>query len=162
MKYMKILGIDPGYGRVGWGVVEYKDNKAKYLDCGCIETPAKSLFSDRINTIFDEVSKVIKEYRIEEVAVESLFFNTNQKTAMLASQARGVIILAGVRSGLSVFDYTPLQVKQALIGYGRADKKQIQTMLAFHLQIKEDFKQDDAADAVAVALTHAYTNKRLK
>lgn len=158
---MKILGIDPGYGRIGWGIIDYSKRKAKYIACDCITTSKNSPFNDRLLTVFKAITDVIKKQKVEEIAVESLFFNTNQKTAILASHARGVIVLAGVMSGLPVFDYTPLQVKQALIGYGRADKKQVQDILKFHLQTEEVFKQDDAADAVAVALTHAYTNRRL-
>ena len=159
---MNILGIDPGYGRVGWGVINYDHKKAYFTACECIITDAKLPFTTRLEQVFDEVNDIIKRHGIDELAVESIFFNTNTKTAMLASQARGVILLAGIKAKIPVFDYTPLQVKQALIGYGRADKKQIQTMLQFHLQMKEIITQDDAADALAIALTHAYTNQRLK
>jgi crossover junction endodeoxyribonuclease RuvC len=159
---MKILGIDPGYARVGWGIIDYANNKPAYLSCDCIETPALKDFSLRLGAIYEQIEKIIEDNKVDCMAIENLFFNTNQKTAILVSQARGVIILAGVQAKIPVYDYTPLQVKNALIGYGRADKKQIQTMLKYHLNIKTDFKQDDAADAVAIALTHAYSNKGLK
>lgn len=159
---MKILGIDPGYGKVGWGIINFEKNKPEFIECDCIETKPNSSFPERINIIYDKILKIIKKNKIDCLAIESLVFNTNQKTAILVAQARGVIMLTGIKSKIPVFDYTPLQVKNALIGYGRADKKQVQTMLKFHLRIKQDFDQDDAADALAVALTHAYTNPNLK
>ncbi|NMC36366.1 crossover junction endodeoxyribonuclease RuvC [Candidatus Beckwithbacteria bacterium] len=159
---MNILGIDPGYGRVGWGVISKDGSKTKYIDCSCFETKVGLPFARRLELIYVEITTIIKKFEIEEVAIESLFFNTNAKTAILAAHARGVIVLAGVQAGLPVFDYTPLQVKQALLGYGRAEKKQVQTMVQFQLQLKEKVKQDDAADGLAIALTHAFTNQKLQ
>jgi crossover junction endodeoxyribonuclease RuvC len=158
---MIILGIDPGYGRVGWGLISFQKQKAEYIDCGLLETKVNSDFYLRIEKIYNFMQKIIKKYKPDVLAIESVFFNTNQKTAILTSQARGVIAIAGINQKLPVFDYTPLQVKNALIGYGRADKKQIQAMLSYHLTLKQKIKQDDAADALAVALTHAYTNQKM-
>ncbi|NMB56385.1 crossover junction endodeoxyribonuclease RuvC [Candidatus Beckwithbacteria bacterium] len=158
---MLILGVDPGYGRVGLGIIDFDRNKASFVHAFCFETDKNLPFSQRLSLIFDEIDKVIKKYQIEALAVESLFFNTNPKTALFVAQARGVILLSGVKNKIFCFDYTPLQVKQALIGYGKADKKQIQQMLKFHLGVKDLPKQDDACDALAVALTHAYTNQSL-
>ena len=159
---MKILGIDPGYAITGWGVIDFTDQKARFVASDCIKTATDLNFPRRLEIIYDEVVRLIKNYKIKALAAESLFFNTNPKTAIFVSQARGVVLLAGVKNHLPVFDYTPLQVKQALIGYGRGEKKQIQTMLKFHLGIKNLPRQDDACDALAVALTHAYTNQILK
>lgn len=156
-----ILGIDPGYGRMGWGVIDFWGQKSEYVAADCLETAASLRFEQRLQAVFHEVSQLIKVYKPEALAVESLFFNTNAKTAILTSHARGVIVLAGVEAGLPVYDYTPLQVKQALVGYGRGDKKQVQTMLKFHLNLSELPRLDDACDALAVALTHAYTNRKI-
>ncbi len=156
---MIILGIDPGYGRVGWGVIDFTKQKAHYLDSGLIETKANSDFYIRLLEIVKKIEQIIKLYKPNDMAIESVFFNTNAKTAILASQAKGAISLVGLQKGLKIFDYTPLQVKNALIGYGRADKKQIQTILKYHLKLPNIITQDDTADALAIALTHAYTNQ---
>ncbi len=158
---MKILGIDPGYSRVGWGIISYEKNNAQYLNSGLIETNKDLNFNSRLNIIYDEINLLIYKEKVNAVAVESLYFNKNAKTAILAAHARGVICLAGIKNNIPVYDYTPLQVKNALIGYGRADKKQIQTMLSYHLKLKSKISQDDTADALAIALTHAYTNTKL-
>ena len=157
-----ILGIDPGYGRTGWAIISYSDNKPKLVAADLIETQKDSIFPQRINQIFDHISQLIDLYKPSCMAVESIFFQKNAKTAIDVSQARGVILLAGHRRDLPIYDYTPLQVKNALIGYGKGDKKQIIQILSFHLQQSKLPKQDDTCDAVAVALTHAYTNPRLK
>ena len=157
-----ILGIDPGYGRTGWGVIEKTDQDVKYLAAGCIETDPKSQFGDRLAVVYRQVCKLIKKFQPQALSVETLYFNKNAKTVILASQARGVIVLAGVENHLPVYDYTPLQVKQALVGYGRGEKQQVQSMLLYHLKITSLPKQDDACDALAVALSHAYTNQQLK
>jgi len=161
MEIMTILVIDPGYGRVGWSIISFEKQKAEYIACGLLETEANSDFYQRLKTIIEEIENIIDQYTPEVLAMESVFFNTNAKTAILTSQARGAIALCAIQKKLAIFDYTPLQVKNALIGYGRADKKQIQTILKYHLNLKEEIKQDDSADALAIALTHAYTNRRL-
>lgn len=152
---MIILGIDPGYGRCGWAILARQEkSEIKLIACDCIETDAKKTLPDRLKEIYDAVEYIIKKYHPTELAIENLFFFKNQKTVMQVSQARGVIIAAAVNNGLEVYEYTPLQVKQAVIGYGRGDKIQIQKMIKIHLAGQEMPKQDDTADAVAVALTH--------
>lgn len=159
---MIILGIDPGYGRVGWGLIVKKTPNAQYLAHGLIETDAKSGYYQRIFNIYEQINTIIDQYKPEEMAMESVFFNTNAKTAILTSQARGAIALSALIKNIKVFDYTPLQVKNALIGYGRAEKKQIQSLVQIQLNLKEKITQDDSADALAIALTHAFTNNNLR
>lgn len=147
-----ILGIDPGFGRVGFGVIEkgYGDWEAKVY--GCIETSAKKSFVDRLAQIHEELVSLIKKYKPTRMAVEELFFFKNVKTAIEVGQARGVILLTAVENNLPVDEFTPLQVKQAITGYGRAEKDQMQKMVAMLLGLKCKIKSDDAADALAVAL----------
>lgn len=149
----RILGIDPGFGRVGYGIVE-KDKKGEWkaLDYGCIETSAKKSFIERIAEIHKELLKIIATYHPTRMAVEELFFFKNVKTAIEVGQARGVILLTGVENDLPIDEFTPLQVKQAVTGYGRAEKGQMQKIVAMILGVKEKIKSDDAADALAVAL----------
>jgi len=154
------LGIDPGFGRLGWGVIEKmkgpglpagrQDWQAKAF--GCLETSAKKTLSERLLEIHKEIRLLIKKYRPERVAVEELFFFQNVSTAIQVGQARGVVLLSAVEAGLPVDEYTPLEVKQAVAGYGRAEKKQVQKMVAVLLGLKGKVKSDDAADALAVAL----------
>ncbi len=148
-----ILGIDPGFGRVGYGIVK-KDAKGEWrmVVFGCIETSAKKSFVERIAEIHEELEKIIKEYKPTRMAVEELFFFKNVKTAIEVGQARGVILLTGVENHLPIDEFTPLQVKQAITGYGRAEKVQMQKVVKMILGMKEDIKSDDAADALAVAL----------
>lgn len=147
-----IIGIDPGYGRIGYGVIE-KDSARGWLPraCGCIETPVNGVFIDRIAELHKELVKLIKKYHPTRMAVEDLFFMNNAKTAIKVGQARGVILLTAVENNLPVDEYTPLQIKRAITGYGKADKKQMQKMVAAILHIPK-IKSDDAADALAVAL----------
>ncbi len=153
---MRILGIDPGFGRVGYGVIEQVNgNDWKAVAFGCIETSPKKKFVDRLLEVRNELVALIKKYRPARVAVEELFFFKNVKTAIEVGQARGVILLTAVESGLPVDEFTPLQVKQSMTGYGRAEKGQMQKIVATILGIKEKIKSDDAADALAVALTAA-------
>jgi crossover junction endodeoxyribonuclease RuvC len=162
---MKILGIDPGFGRIGWGVIEKTKRDWVAVDFGCIETSAKLEFVDRLKQLFDEVTGLIKKYQPGRVAVEELFFFKNVTTAIQVGQARGVILLAAVQAGLPVDEFTPLQIKQAMTGYGRADKGQMQKLVAMLLGVKVPIKSDDAADALAVALTAGSCqsfNNRLK
>lgn len=150
----RILGIDPGFGRVGYGIIEQKNNREwKAVGFGCIETSSKDSFVKRLADIHDELEEIIKKYEPMRLAVEELFYFKNAKTVIEVAQARGVIILTAVENGLPVDEFTPLQVKQAVTGYGRAEKGQMQKVVAMILGLKEKIKSDDAADALAVALT---------
>ena len=154
---MIILGIDPGYAIVGYGVLKYKDGKFTALEYGSIITEAGTDFSGRLLKIHKGMEELIKRHSPDFVAVEELFFNKNTKTAMNVSQARGVILLSGALNGTAVFEYTPLQVKQAVCGYGRADKNQVQQMVKLLLNLEKIPKPDDTADALAVAICHAHS-----
>jgi crossover junction endodeoxyribonuclease RuvC len=154
---MIILGIDPGYAIVGVGVIEYKLNKFRTIDYFAITTEAHTPFEQRLKIIYDEVNNVIQKYKPDYMAIEELFFNDNAKTAIAVGQARGVIVLGAVNNGVEVFEYTPLQVKQAVVGYGRADKTQVQHMTKALLALKEIPKPDDVADALAIAVCHAHS-----
>jgi len=154
---MVILGIDPGYAIVGYGVVEYAGNKFKVLEYGSIETKAGIDFNIRLLKIHKGIEELIKRHSPDAVAVEELFFNKNTKTAMKVAQARGVVLLSGALSLAEVFEYTPLQVKQAVCGYGRADKNQVQQMVKLLLNLEKVPKPDDTADALAVAICHAHS-----
>ncbi|MGL4485090.1 MAG: crossover junction endodeoxyribonuclease RuvC [Anaerovoracaceae bacterium] len=155
---MRILGIDPGYAIVGYGVIEMKGNHFEAISYGAITTKADTPMPDRLKIIYSELMEIIAEFRPETAAIEELFFNTNTKTAMGVSQARGVVILACINSGLSIGEYTPLQIKQALVGYGRAEKSQVQMMVKTILGLKEIPKPDDVADGLAAAITHAHSS----
>jgi len=154
---MRILGIDPGTGILGFGVIDVVKGKASLVDAGVIRTPAKEDDAVRLQTIFEEITDIIAQTKPTEMSVEKLFFAQNVTTAMTVSQARGVVLLAGKQAGLGIYEYTPLQIKQALTGYGRAEKKQIQEMVRVILQLKEVPKPDDCADALAAAITHSMT-----
>ncbi|MFH1291937.1 MAG: crossover junction endodeoxyribonuclease RuvC [bacterium] len=147
-----ILGIDPGFGRIGWGVIIQEGKDWLPVNYGCIETDMKERFVDRLAELHKEVKKIIKKYKPTRMAVEDLFFFKNLKTAIKVGQARGVILLTGVENGLAIDEFTPLQVKQAITGYGRAEKKQMQKMVQAILSLKQPIESDDAADALAVAL----------
>jgi len=149
----RILGIDPGFGRVGWGLIEQtKNNEWQALTYGCITTNPKETFVERLKNLHDEIVHLIKKYNPDRLAVEEIFYFKNAKTVIEVAQARGVIILTGVEAGMPVDEFTPLQVKQAMTGYGRAEKGQMQKMVATILKLKTPIKSDDAADALAVAL----------
>jgi crossover junction endodeoxyribonuclease RuvC len=154
---MIVLGIDPGYAIVGCGVVEYKANKFKMLEYGAITTDAHTPFNERLEKIWDEATALMQKYPIEAVAMEKLFFNTNQKTAIDVAQARGVLVLAAQKSKIPIYEYTPLQVKQSVVGYGRAEKKQVQEMTRIMLNLEKIPKPDDAADALAMAICHCHS-----
>jgi crossover junction endodeoxyribonuclease RuvC len=156
---MRIIGIDPGIGRTGWGIIDCDKNKITVVAYGCIETKVNSNIPGRLFAIYDEIIDIIKEYRPEEMSIEELFFNKNVKTALIVGQARGVILLAGIQKHLAIITYTPLQVKTAITGYGRAEKLQIGKMVKTILQLKEIPKPDDVTDALAIALTHTFTRK---
>ena len=152
---MRIIGIDPGTGILGFGIIEAEKGKAKLVDAGVIRTPVKEDDAIRLHTIYDELTSIIKETKPEEMSVEKLFFAQNVTTAMTVAQARGVVLLTGMQAGLKIAEYTPLQIKQALTGYGRAEKAQIQEMVRVILRLKDTPKPDDCADALAAAITHS-------
>lgn len=154
---MVILGIDPGYAIVGYGVVNYSANRFKIIEYGAVTTEAKTLFTDRIHKIYLGVSEIIKRTEPDALSIEKLFFNTNTTTAIDVAQARGVILLAAKENGVPVFEYTPLQVKSAVTGYGKADKKQVMEMTKNLLGLKAVPKPDDTADALAIAICHAHS-----
>ena len=156
---MKILGIDPGFAIVGFGMVEYADNKFKTIEYGQITSPAKTPINKRIKMIYDDVTYLMDKHKPDAMAIESLFFNTNQKTAINVAMARGALMLAAENHEIEISEYTPLQVKQAVVGYGRAEKNQVQVMVKTILGLDEIPKPDDAADALALAITHAHTRR---
>ena len=153
---MRILGIDPGIALVGFGVVDVLPRGGLVAGrYGHISTESGTPVPDRLKILYDDTCSIIREYRPDVVAVEELFFNKNAKTAITAAQARGVLMLAAVNCGVPVTEYTPLQVKQSVTGYGRATKQQVQAMVTRLLRLQEIPKPDDTADALAVAICHA-------
>lgn len=156
---MRILGIDPGTGILGFGIVEASKGKLQLVDGGVIRTPVKEDDAVRLMTIYDELSDIVADTKPDEMAVEKLFFAQNVTTAITVAQARGVVLLVGMQANLKIAEYTPLQIKQALTGYGRADKKQIQEMVRVMMNLKEVPKPDDCADAIACAICHSMTIK---
>jgi crossover junction endodeoxyribonuclease RuvC len=151
---MKALGIDPGTATTGYGILESVGDEIRIVDYGCIKTSSKETASARLKKIHADIKKLISKHKPKCVAVERLFFGVNTKTAMAVGQARGVILLTASEAGLEIAEYTPLQVKMALTGYGRADKQQIQQMVKRLLKLDSIPKPDDAADALAIALCH--------
>ena len=158
---MRILGIDPGYGIVGFGVVDYDNYSPVVVDYGTISTPKEETLPNRLFIIHQMLNRIIERYKPDVVAVEELFYFKNQKTIIPVAEARGIIILTCKLLGLDIYEYTPLQIKQALTGIGRAEKAQVQYMVKAILSLKSIPKPDDAADALAGALTHAQTNVTL-
>ena len=158
---MVILGIDPGYAIVGWGVLEYKANKFRVIDYGAITTEAKTPFPLRLCDIYNGLCDIIKKYQPEVLSMEKLFYNNNAKTVIDVAQARGVITLAAQQNGLKIAEYTPLQVKQSVTGYGRAVKKQVQEMTRIIRNLEKIPKPDDTADALAMAICHAHCSGSL-
>ena len=158
---MIILGIDPGYAIVGYGVIEYLNGKFRVLDYGAITTPAHTSPESRLATIFDDMNTLIDKHKPDCMAIEELFFNSNQKTAILVAEARGVIMLSAYKKGVIIHEYTPLQVKQAVVGYGRAEKKQVQAMITTILGLQKVPKPDDTADALALAICEAHTGQSM-
>lgn len=154
---MLILGIDPGTAITGYGVVELKGNKFNVIDYGSIQTKKTLPLSKRLQLLYDGVQELIDRYQPQHLAVEELFFNKNTKTALSVGHARGVILLAGANNNLVVAEYTPLQVKQAVVGYGRAEKKQVQEMVRILLNLGKAPKPDDVADALAIAICHGHS-----
>lgn len=154
---MRILGIDPGTGILGFGVIDVQNGKVQMVDAGVIRTPVKEDDAVRLLTIYEELTDIIAANNPAIMSVEKLFFARNVTTAMTVSQARGVVLLCAQQAGMQIFEYTPMQIKQAITGYGKADKKQMQEMVRVLLNLAVVPKPDDCADALAAALTHAST-----
>ena len=152
---MLILGIDPGYAIIGWGVIRYERGRFLPVDFGAVTTPAGMPFHRRLEVIYDEMTAILVRHRPDAVAVEKLYFQNNQKTAIDVAQARGVIMLALQKAGVPTFEYTPLQVKSAVTGFGQAQKPQVMEMTKRLLRLKAVPKPDDTADALAIAICHA-------
>ena len=159
---MVIMGIDPGFAITGYGIVKYEGNKFSPVRYGTVLTNAGEPFAQRLMRLDNEICAIIEMYRPDAVAVEELFFNKNLKTAITAAHGRGIALTAAARCGIEVFEYTPLQVKQAVAGYGRADKLQVQQMVRAILNLEEIPKPDDAADALAVAICHGHSYRLSK
>lgn len=154
---MRILGIDPGYAIVGYGVLEYGKNKFYPVEFGAVTTQAHTDFQQRLKEVYTEVSEIIERTKPEALAIEKLFFTTNQKTVIQVAQARGVILLAAAENNVPVYEYTPLQIKQSVTGYGKAIKTQVQEMTKRILRLEKVPKPDDTADRLAVAICHGYS-----
>ncbi len=152
---MRVLGIDPGIATIGFGVVESEKNQHKLIKCGVISTPAHTSLSSRLEQIYDDMLSILELFQPDAVSIEELFFNTNITTGIAVAHGRGVILLACRKAGVQVFEYTPLQVKQSVVGYGRAEKRQVMDMVKRLCQLPAAPKPDDAADAVALAICHA-------
>ncbi|SNX52663.1 crossover junction endodeoxyribonuclease RuvC [Thermoanaerobacterium sp. RBIITD] len=155
---MRIIGIDPGIAIMGYGIIDYNKSKYSVLEYGAITTNAGVKKSSRLKDIYDGIISIIKKYDPDVMSIEELFFYKNAKTVITIGESRGVAILAAINSGIDVFEYTPLQVKQSVVGYGRAEKKQVQIMVKAILGLKDIPKPDDVADALAVALCHSNSN----
>lgn len=154
---MRILGIDPGTGILGFGVIEVIKGKSKLIDAGVVRTPPHTPLDERLVDIYESLKQIIKETKPDHMSIEKLFFAQNVTTAISVAHARGVAMLVGKQAGMTIYEYTPLQIKQGITGYGRANKKQIQEMVKVILNLKEIPKPDDCADAIAAALLHAQT-----
>lgn len=154
---MIIMGIDPGLAITGFGLIHFEKNHFQVIQYGVIRTESKETLPNRLVQIHQGIQTLIDRYQPQAVAVEELFFNTNAKSALLVGQARGVVVVTVAAAGLPVYEYTPLQVKQGIAGYGRAEKQQVQHMVKTLLNLKEIPRPDDAADALAIAVCHAHT-----
>ena len=154
---MRIIGIDPGYAIMGWGIVDYVGNKFTTVDYGAITSDAEMPTEKRLSIIYDELREIIDKYSPDEASVEKLFFNTNTTTAITVAEARGIALLVCEQNNVALNEYTPLQIKMGLVGYGRAEKKQVQEMVKLILNLNEVPKPDDTADALAAAICHAHT-----
>lgn len=154
---MRILGIDPGYATIGYGAVDYNGASFKTVGYGAVTTPAGIPFEDRLDAIYRDMITLAEKFHPDEMSIEKLYFNTNTTTAISVAEARGVILLAAKHSGLKVFEYTPLQVKSAITGYGRAEKHQVMEMIKSYLSLRTVPKPDDTADALALAVCHAHS-----
>lgn len=159
---MRIIGIDPGYAIVGFGVIEYNKARFSVVEYGAVTTPADMDFNQRLCEIYSDLCYIFDKYKPDFLSIERLYFTSNQKTAIAVAQARGVTLLAAKQRGIEIFEYTPLQVKQSVTGYGKAVKKQVQEMTKRILDLDEIPKPDDTADALAMAICHAHSyNSRL-
>lgn len=158
---MVILGVDPGYAIIGYGVLDYAGSHFTTLDYGAVTTPAHTPFPQRLGQIYDGIGEVVRRWKPQALSIEKLFFNTNTTTAIDVAQARGVIVLAAQQGAVPVFEYTPLQVKQAVVGYGRAEKRQVMEMTRMLLNLQKMPKPDDTADALAMAVCHAHCSGSL-
>ncbi len=156
---MRILGLDPGIGRTGWGSIRIEKGEISVEKFGCIETHQSLAIENRLQELYEKIAGILKIEKPDAFAIEELFFNTNTKTAMVVGQARGVVLLAAAQQGIPISIYTPLQVKIAVTGYGRAEKKQVGQMVKTLLHLESIPKPDDTADALAIAITHAFSYK---
>lgn len=154
---MRIIGIDPGYAITGYGVIEYEGNHFKLVEAGAIETKAGVPFPIRLEKIYDDMMGLIAKYKPDAISIEELFFNTNTTTAIGVAQGRGAVLIAAAKTNTPIYEYTPLQVKQAVVGYGRAEKKQVQLMVQKILNLERIPKLDDTTDAMAIAMCHAHS-----
>lgn len=154
---MRIIGIDPGYAIVGFGILEYNRAQFQVVDYGAVTTPADMDFNSRLLEIYNDLCYILDKFRPDFLAIERLYFTSNQKTAIDVAQARGIVLLAARQRNIEVFEYTPLQVKQSVTGYGKAVKKQVQEMTTRILKLPEIPKPDDTADALAIAICHAHS-----
>ena len=153
---MRIMGIDPGYAIVGVGLVDYDNVRFSLVEYGAITTPAELPLATRLRQLYDDMRMLLEQYRPDAVAMEQLFFTTNRTTAIAVAEARGVLLLAAEQQGVPVFSYTPLQVKSAVVGYGKAEKEQVMEMTRRLLNLRAVPKPDDAADALAIAICHGH------
>lgn len=153
---MRIIGIDPGYAIMGYGILDYTGNRFTPVAYGSVTTDAHTPNEQRLLTLYEELTAIIKEYQPEAASIEELFYNTNATTAIMVGEARGMALLACVQNGVEINEYTPLQIKSSLTGYGRAEKKQVQAMVRMILGLQEVPKPDDTADALAAAICHAH------
>lgn len=156
---MRILGIDPGIAIVGYGVIDSEREKMRLVAMGASRTPTGIPVEKRVEMVYDDICEIIDTYKPDCMAVEELFFNTNQKTAIAVAQARGVILLSAIKKNVDFFEYTPLQVKQSVVGYGRAEKAQVMEMVKIMLSLEKVPKLDDTADALALAICHAHASQ---
>jgi crossover junction endodeoxyribonuclease RuvC len=166
-----ILGIDPGLANTGWAILDRRSSMVdlredsecefKLIECGCLRTKITDTSADRLNQIYEELEGLIKKYKVEAMAIETLFFAKNAKSAIKVAEAIGVIKVCGERNKIEVMGFTPLQVKMALVGYGKAEKEQVEIMVRNFLNLKENISPSHASDAVAVGLTYLFTNKDL-
>ena len=154
---MRIIGIDPGYAITGFGVIDYQGNHFNLIKSGAIETKAGTSFPNRLQKIYDDMMGLIDEYKPDAISIEELFFNTNTTTAIGVAQGRGAVLIAASKTQTPIYEYTPLQVKQSVTGYGRADKKQVQAMVKAVLKLDKVPKLDDTTDAMALAICHAHS-----
>lgn len=153
---MRILGIDPGYAIMGYAVLDYIGNRFVAVEYGSITTDAHTPNEERLMILYDDLTEIIKKHKPDEASIEELFYNTNATTAIMVGEARGMVLLACAKAGIKINEYTPLEIKSALTGYGKADKKQVQTMVKMILGLDETPKPDDTADAIAAAICHAH------